>query len=646
VNVGKIIGIDLGTTNSVMAVMERGNAIVIPNAEGERVTPSVVAFDPNTRGLKVGTPAKRSAVTNPENTVFSIKRFAGLKFVDPAIRHDAKLAPFKIRAAGDGGISIRMGERWYSPPEILAVLLCKLKRDAEVYIGERVTKTVITVPAYFNDSQRRAVKDACRIAGLEVVRIINEPTAACLAYGLHKGGERKVAVYHLGGGTFDISILDIGPASEGFLVFQVLTTNGDTHLGGDDFDQRIIDWVCDGFQTEQGIDLRQDRTALQRLKWAAEKAKCELSSVLQAEINLPYITVEGGDHRDLLMTLTRANLEELVGELIEKTLEPCRRALADARLTTADVDEVVLVGQQTRMPAVREAVNKFFGRDPRAGVDPAEAAALGAAIQGGILVGEIKDALLLDVIPFTLSVATLGGVATPLIKRNATIPTKECRIFTTAADFQTSVDIMVYQGEHAMAADNILLGQFRLEGIPPAPKGVPQIEVTFDVETDGILSVSAKDLATGKERKVTIVAPGTTISKSEYESFTDAEAMIDKVEKSLSARGGRLTAHMKSVVDSRMRATRMGLQRRDTAQVRHTTQKLGVVLRCIEAFGESISARDVESLIRLLAEEDDREVRECIRQALRQTGGARVDEALRPRTWKEKLLGRRRWVDE
>ncbi len=641
---GKIIGIDLGTTNSVVAIMEGGKPIVIPNAEGERVTPSVIALDPTTGKLIVGTPAKRQAVTNPQSTVFSIKRFIGCKFGDPAIQQDVRLAPFKVCETNDGGISVPMGETEYSPTGLLAILLRKLKRDMEAHVGESVTLAVITVPAYFNDSQRQAVKDAGRIAELDVLRIINEPTAASLAYGLHKRDDRIIAVYHLGGGTLDISILDIGQG-----VFEVKATNGDTHLGGDDFDQRIIDWLCDEFRKEQAIDLRQNRAALQRLKWAAEKAKCELSVASQAEIDLPYITAKDGTHRHLLMTLTRARLEELVGELIERTLAPCKRALEDARLTTADVDEVVLVGQQTRMPAVRAAVEKFFGRVPCRGVDPAEVVALGAAVQGGVLGGEIGDIMLLDVTPLTLSIETLGGVATALIERNTTIPYRKSQIFSTTSDMQTRVEIHVTQGERPMSADNKTLGSFILDGIPPALRGVPQIEVTFDIDANGILNVQARDTATGQERRVTIIPPVAVISRSELtdvQARSDAGAMINKVEESLSEQGDRLTPHVRSIVDCKVSALHLALQGGNIVQVSRRTQELSIVLQCIEALGESNSARAVESLIKLLVEEDDKQVRGYIRRALRQIGDARVDEVLRPRTWQEKLLGRRLWVDQ
>jgi molecular chaperone DnaK len=506
----KIVGIDLGTTKSVIAVTEAEKPIVIPNAEGERVTPSVVGFNPNIRQLLVGTPARRQAETNPQNTLFSIKRFIGRNFGDPIIEQDVKLAPYKIRRADDDGISIWMGESWYSPPEILAVLLRKLKQDAEAYIGEAVTQAVISVPSYFNDSQRQATKNSSHLAGLETVRLINKSTAACLAYGLTRNDDKLVAVYHLGGGSFDISIIEI---SEGLC--EVVATNGDAHLGGDDFDQRIIEWACDEFQKEQGVDLRQDRVALQRLKWAAEKAKCELSAIHQAAVKLPYLISVNGDHRDLSMTLTRAKLEELVGDLIEKTLVPCEQALADASISRHEVDEVVLVGQQTLMPAVQEVVKRFFGQHPRRGVDPAEGAALGAAIRGGVLMGELRDVVLLDVTPLTLSIETHDGSANPLIKRNTTIPTRRSEIFSTSADDQTSLDINVYQGESQIAADNVLVGRFRLEGIPPAQKGIPDIEVTFAINADGILSVLAQDKTTGQEKRVTPIAPGTVISKKE-----------------------------------------------------------------------------------------------------------------------------------
>ncbi len=516
---GKIIGIDLGTTNSVVAVMEGGEPVVIPNAEGSRLTPSVVAIAKNGERL-VGQLAKRQAITNPENTIFSIKRFMGRKFSDPEVQRAMKVVPYKISAAPNGDVRVHMGGKEYSPPEISAMILQKLKADAEAYLGEPVTQAVITVPAYFNDAQRQATKDAGTIAGLEVLRIINEPTASSLAYGLDKKKDEKIAVYDLGGGTFDISILDLGDG-----VFEVRSTNGDTFLGGDDFDQRIIEWVVQEFLKDTGIDLRQDRMALQRLKEAAEKAKIELSSTLQTEINLPFITADASGPKHLVMTLSRARLEQLTADLIERSIGPVRQALADAKLSPSDIDEVVLVGGQTRMPAVQEAVRKIFGRDPHKGVNPDEVVAIGAAIQAGVLGGEVRDVLLLDVTPLTLGIETLGGVATPLIERNTTIPTRKSQIFSTASDGQRSVEIKVFQGERPMAADNKFLGSFILDGIPPAPRGVPQIEVTFDIDANGILSVTALDKATGRQQNIRI-QPSSGLSKE------DIERMVREAEQS------------------------------------------------------------------------------------------------------------------
>ncbi|MCE5301048.1 MAG: molecular chaperone DnaK [Spirochaetia bacterium] len=494
----KVIGIDLGTTNSCVAVMEGKEPKVIVNAEGNRTTPSVVGFT-KTGERVVGLPGKRQAVVNPENTVFSIKRFMGRKISDAT--EEIKKVPFKVVAADNGDASVDISGKRYSPPEISGMILAKLKADAEAYLGETVTQAVITVPAYFNDSQRQATKDAGRIAGLEVLRIINEPTAASLAYGLDKKKNEKIAVYDLGGGTFDISILEIGDG-----VFEVKSTNGDTHLGGDDFDQRIMDWLADEFKKNEGIELRNDKVALQRLKEGAEKAKIELSSTMQTEINLPFITADATGPKHLVVTLTRAKLEQLVADLIERTVEPCKKALADAAMKTSDIDEVVLVGGMTRMPAVVDTVRKFFGKEPHKGVNPDEVVAVGAAIQAGVLQGEVKDVLLLDVTPLSLGIETLGGVFTRLIERNTTIPTKKSETFSTASDNQTSVEIHVLQGERDMARDNKTIGKFHLDGIPPAPRGVPQVEVTFDIDANGILHVGAKDMATGKEQKITITA--------------------------------------------------------------------------------------------------------------------------------------------
>ncbi|MER2599680.1 MAG: molecular chaperone DnaK [Caldilineales bacterium] len=516
---GKIIGIDLGTTNSVVAVMEQGEPVVIPSSEGSRLIPSVVAVNPKSGERLVGQVARRQGVTNPDNTVFSVKRLMGRKFSDAEVQKATKVLPYKIVERSNGDAGVMMGGKDYSPQEISAMILQKIKHDAEQYLGEPVTQAVITVPAYFNDSQRQATKDAGRIAGLEVMRIINEPTASALAYGLDKNVEKRIAVYDLGGGTFDVSILDVG---EG--VFEVKSTNGDTFLGGDDFDQRIINWVADEFRKEQGIDLRQDRMALQRLKEAAEKAKIELSTVMQTEINLPFITADAEGPKHLQMTLSRSKLEQLTADLVERTMVPCRHALEDAGLKASDIVEVVLVGGQTRMPAVQEAVRKFFGREPHKGVNPDEVVAVGAAIQAGVLGGEVKDVLLLDVTPLTLGIETLGGVATPIIERNTTIPTRKSQVFSTAANGQTSVEIKVVQGERPMAADNKLLGNFILDGIPPAPRGMPQIEVAFDLDADGILHVNAKDKATNREQSIRITA-SSGLSKDEIDRMVkDAAA--------------------------------------------------------------------------------------------------------------------------
>src|SRR2546428_3708777 len=488
----KVIGIDLGTTNSVVSTMEGGSPVVIPNQEGSRLTPSVVAFTKDGEIL-VGQVAKRQAITNPENTVFSIKRFMGRRYDE--VQHEIKLVPYKVVRATNGDVRIEIRGKQYSPPEISAMILRKLKEAADAYLGQKITQAVITVPAYFNDSQRQATKDAGKIAGLDVLRIINEPTAAALAYGLDKKTDEQIAVYDLGGGTFDISILEIGQG-----VFEVKATNGDTHLGGDDFDQRVIDWIADEFKKEQGIDLSRDRMAVQRLKEAAEKAKIELSSTLQTEINLPFITADANGPKHLVITLTRAKLEQLVSDLIERTRGPVMKALEDAGLRANEINEVVLVGGQTRMPAIIEMVRKIFGKEPHKGVNPDEVVAIGAAIQAGVLKGDVKDVLLLDVTPLSLGVETLGGVMTRLIERNTTIPVRKSEIFSTAEDNQPAVEIHVLQGERELARDNKSLGRFRLEGIAPAPRGVPQIEGTFDIDANGILNVTARDKAIGREQ--------------------------------------------------------------------------------------------------------------------------------------------------
>src|ERR671930_1182850 len=507
----KVIGIDLGTTNSAVAYMEGGEPTIIPNAEGGRITPSVVAFTKSGERL-VGQVAKRQAITNPENTIYSVKRLMGRRYTDPEVQRTIKMVPYKIQQAGNGGVEIVLGNgQRLTPPEVSAMILQKLKTDSEAYLGEKITQAVITVPAYFDYQQRQATKDAGQIAGLEVLRIINEPTAASLAYGLDKKKDELIAVYDLGGGTFDISILQLG---EG--VFEVKATNGDTHLGGDDFDQRILDWLAEEFKRENGIDLRQDRLALQRLKEAAERAKIELSTATTTEINLPFISAGVAGPLHLTTTLTRAKLEQLVGDLIERTVEPCRKAMQDAGVTASAIGEVVLVGGQTRMPAVQEQVKRLFGKEPHKGVNPDEVVAVGAAIQAGVLQGEVKDVLLLDVTPLSLGVETLGAVTDKVIERNTTIPTSRSKVYSTASENQTSVEVHVLQGEREMAGDNRTLGRFHLDGIPPAPRGVPQIEVTFDLDANGILNVKAQDKGTGREQSVRIEA-SSTLSKDDVE---------------------------------------------------------------------------------------------------------------------------------
>ena len=593
----KIIGIDLGTTNSVAAVMQGGEPVVIPSAEGERLVPSVVAVNKNHERL-VGRVARNQAITNPQNTISSIKRFMGRKSDDLEVERTRKRVPYTVTEAANGDVRVELDGKDFSPPEVSAMILAKIKRDAEAYLGETITQAVITVPAYFNDAQRNATKDAGKIAGLEVLRIINEPTASSLAYGLDKKKNEIIAVYDLGGGTFDISILDVGDG-----VFQVRATSGDTFLGGDDFDLRIMDYLIEQFKKDNGIDLNNDRQALQRLKEASEKAKIELSTTMQTEINLPYLTADASGPKHLVMTLTRAKLEQLTADLVDRTIAPLKQALSDAALTAGDINEVVMVGGMTRMPAVQDRVRAFFGKEPHKGVNPDEVVAIGAAIQAGVLGGEVKDILLLDVTPLTLSIETLGGVATPQIERNTTIPTRRSQVFSTASDSQTQVEINVLQGERPMAADNKSLGKFILDGIPPAPRGMPQIEVTFDIDANGILKVTAQDKATGRSQHITITA-SSGLSESEVEKMRkDAESHAEEdrkrreliearngsdntvyaAEKALREFGDKVPAEVRSEVDAKVAEVKKVAEGEDVPAIISATEALGQVIQKIGA---------------------------------------------------------------
>ncbi|MDB2635807.1 molecular chaperone DnaK [Alphaproteobacteria bacterium] len=583
----KVIGIDLGTTNSCVAIMDGKNPKVIENSEGARTTPSVVAFTESEK--LIGQSAKRQAVTNPENTLYAVKRFIGRNFDDDTVQRDLSLSPFKIIKGNSGDAWVEAQGEKYSPSQISAFILQKMKETAESYTGETITQAVITVPAYFNDAQRQATKDAGKIAGLEVLRIINEPTAASLAYGLDKKQSGTVVVYDLGGGTFDVSILEVGDG-----VFEVKSTNGDTHLGGEDFDIRIIDFLADEFKKEQGIDLKNDKLALQRLKEAAEKAKIELSSSTQTDVNLPFITADQSGPKHLNVKLTRAKLEELVDDLLQNTIEPCKKALSDAGLSASDIDDVILVGGMTRMPKVTEIVKNFFGKDPSKGVNPDEVVAMGAAIQAGVLQGDVKDVLLLDVTPLSLGIETLGGVFTKLIERNTTVPTKKSQVFSTAEDNQNAVTIRVFQGEREMAADNKLLGQFDLVGIPPAPRGTPQIEVTFDIDANGIVNVSAKDKSTGKEQQIKIQASGglsddeidKMVKDAEANAETDkkkreevdvknqADSLVFQVEKNLKEHGDKISSEDKSKIETDLNDLKEAVEKNDLDLIKTKTQEL------------------------------------------------------------------------